>query len=106
MMASEWLKNHFFSWFTGWRSYGYVPTIGTIRDSVLVTVFNCGFFFHLGSFLVHLLEFLLACLPGWHPRRYCWGVSFLNILARVFNNSFCPCPNFTKGIAGSVLCSA
>ena len=30
--------------------------------------------FHLGSFLVHLLEFLLAYLPDWHTQRYCWKV--------------------------------
>ena len=36
--------------------------------------------FHLGSFLVHFLDFLLAYLPDWHPRRYCWGVCFSRYL--------------------------
>ena len=41
MLASDGMKKvSFFAWFTGWSSFGYAPTIGTLRGSALVTVFD------------------------------------------------------------------
>ena len=66
MIASDWLKNHCFYWFTGWSSSGYAPTIETLRGSALVTGFDYGVLFSWVPFLVHLFEFPLAYLPDWN----------------------------------------
>ena len=39
--------------------------------------------FRLGTFLVHLLEFLLEWPPGWQPLRYSWGVLFYEYVLSV-----------------------
>ena len=67
---------------------------------------SLGCTFHLVSFLVHLLEFLLYYLPDWHPQRYFWGFDLLNIYSRFLNVSFCPFPILIRGIPGAGLCSA
>ena len=103
MLASYWVENiGFFNWLTDWSSSGYAPTIGTLRGFVLVTGFYCGvIFIWVPSWFISWGFFWTTSLTG-ILRGTAGGFAFLNITARVFNASLFPCPNFTKGIAGSV----
>ena len=92
--------------FIGWSSSGYASTIGTLRGSGLVNGFD------LGSFLIWF--------PSWFTSwSFFWSISltgtlegttgvlyFLNIYARVLNNSLCQLPNLTRELAGDGLFSS
>ena len=84
----------------------YAYTIGTLRGSTLVNVFDwgtlfiwvpcwftCWIFFSTTS-----LTGTLGCTAG--------GFVLLSIFARVLNSSFCPLPILTRGLAGAGFCSA
>ena len=108
MMASDWLKKiiGFFAWFTGWSSYGYVSTIGTLRGSALVIVFDCSVLFvWVYSWFISWSFFWPTSLTGTLGGTT-GGFAFLGVLVRAFGAYLCPCPNFTKGLADSGLCSA
>ena len=107
MLASDWLgKSGFFAWFTGRSSSGHAPTIGTLRGSTLVTGFDCGLLFSWVTYWFIYWSFLWPTSLTGTLRGTYGGFDFMNILARVFNASLCPCPNFTKGLASSGFCSA
>ena len=60
-----------------------------------------GCIFHLGFFLVHLLEFFLVCPPNWHPRRY-WCRYWFSPIS-LLGISMIPCVNFLVWILGLVV---
>ena len=101
-----WKNYRFFAWFIGWNSYGYASTIGTIICYVLVIGFDWGaLFIWVPSWFISWNLFWPTSLTGTLGGT-AGGFAFMNILARVFNETFCTFNNFTKGIAGDGLCSA
>ena len=85
---------------------GMLYKIGTIRGYALMNGFDCGvlliwvpyWFTYWSFFLPTSLTGALGGTAG--------EFAFLNISARVLNDSFCPFPSLTIRIAVSVLCSA
>ena len=96
----------FFNGFTGWSSSGYAYTIGTLRVSSLVNGFDwdaifiwaLSWFISLSFYWDTYLTGILGSTTG--------ALAFLNISYRVMNESLCPFPSFTSGLAGDGFCSA
>ena len=94
-------KMGLFPWFNGWSSSGYASTIGTLRGSTLVNVFDCGALFILvPSWFASWSFFWPTSLTG-TLRGTARGFTFLNISARVFNSSLCSFPDCNKRLAGA-----
>ena len=96
----------FFNGFTGWSSSGYAYTIGTLRVSSLVHgldwdalfIWDISWFTCVSFSWATYLTGILGSTAG--------ALAFLNISYRVMNESLCPFPSFTSGLAGDGFCSA